>query len=269
MNNAIYGTLNDEDIINAANNGNLIVENFKVENVKQACYELRAGNTYFDLSSEEKKHTAKSGGAILFKPHQTIVIISEEKFSLPNDILARFLTKGALFSVGFTPINTYADPGFYGRMGIVMTNASNNYLKINSGDVIAKVEFDRLYSPVITPYRGQHGFETGIWPIKNDYIVTPQELNKYLSTYDELDEIEVSYGKTVSKILRRILITERRFIFATTILIIVNLLFIGLTAGSEWWNPITNVIVGIITNIIYALISLAINNYKFKKGDKK
>lgn len=268
MSTTTYGTLNDAEILKLLENNELIIEDANKANVKQACYELCAGNTYFDLTSGGTKYTLADGDDILFKPHQSIVIISKEKFELPNDILARFLSKGSLFSVGFTPVNTYADPGFYGRMGIVMNNASNNYLRIKSGEIIAKVEFERLQNPVEKPYHGQHGFETGIWPIRNDYIINRKELNKYFSKYDELAEIEAIYGVSVSKVMRRILITERRFVIATAVLIIINLIVIGLSLGTAWLSPVMNVILGIVSNLGYAIVSFIISNFKWKSRRK-
>ena len=265
MPNTAVGTLNDTEILEAIQKGSLIVENAIPQNVKQACYELRAGNVYFDLSDGGERHNIHDGGTILFKPHQTIVIISKEKFDLPADIMARFLTRGALFSVGFTPINTYADPGFSGNMGIVMTNASNNYLKICSGDVIAKVEFTRLEKPIVRPYHGQHGFATGIWPIRTDYIIKRSEITKYFSNHNDIEEIKSICGESVANIIQRVLVTERRFVFATIILILVNLIVIGISIGTAWLSPIMNVILGIITNLVYAIISMIIGNYKHRK----
>lgn len=260
------GTLNDENIINYVSNKNkLIIEEFKEENVKQACYELRAGNIYFDLTGGVIRHEIKDDDEIVFRPHQTIVIISKEKFSLPKDILARFLTKGALVSIGFVPVNTYADPGFYGRMGIVMNNASNNYLKIPCGEEISKVEFVKLKFPVDEPYHGQHGFETGVWPLRTDLIIQKNDIKAYFPKENDIDEIRASYGDSVASIMHRVLITERRFVIATVILIIVNLIIIGLSLGTSWLGPVTNVICGIVANLLYAIVSLVIYNKRSKK----
>lgn len=266
MSKTVCGTLNDTEIKNAVKSGELIIGDFNPDNVKQTCYELRAGNIYFDLSAGGTRHEIKDDGIILFRPHQTIVVISKEKFSLPNNILARFLTKGSLFSIGFAPVNTYADPGFYGHMGIVMNNTSNNYLKIPCGAAIAKAEFDRLQNPVSVPYHGQHGFETGVWPMRSDYIIDRKQLSQYLPKYNELQEIKAIYGESVAEIIRRILITERRFVFATIILIVINMIIIGLSTGTDWLSPITNVILGIVTNVLYALVSLFVTHSKWRKS---
>jgi len=269
MNNNMYGTLNDEEIRNLVNNGQLIIENFDDRNIKQACYELRAGCVYFDLSAGGEQHKVEEGEPIVFKPRQTIVIISKEKIKIPADFIARFITKGSLFSVGFTPINTYADPGFEGNMGFVMNNASNNYLKITSGEVIAKVEFDRLQKPVSKAYHGQHGFETGVWPIRQDFIIKSKDFYKYFGDYDDISIIKDIYGEPVANILKRIVITERRFLFATIILILVNLCIIGISVGTKWLDPISSVSLGIIANFIYSVASIVINSFRKGRNSKE
>lgn len=265
MSNATCGTLNDVEIKSLLESGKLIVENCDKNNVKQACYELRAGNIYFDLTSGGTKHTVEDKKDIVFKPHQSIVIITKEKLKIPNDILARVLTKGSLFSVGFNPVNTYADPGFHGQMGIVMNNSSNNYLKIKSGDVIAKIEFDRLQNEVDTPYFGQHSFESGVWPIRSDYVIDRNDIKKYISQYDEMDEIKSVYGESIANIMHRVLISEKRFLFATIVLIITNLLIIGLSQGTNWIDPVTSVILGILSNLGYTIVSFFIKNYNSRR----
>lgn len=261
-----YGTLNDIEIKNAVDNEKLIEEGYEEKNIKQACYELRAGNTYFDLSKNVaeggEKHEIPDDGVIIFRPHQTIVIITKEKLKIPNDILARVLTKGILFSVGLSPVNTYADPGFHGHLGIVLNNTSNNYLKIKCGETIAKIEFDRLMNPVNTPYYGQHSFETGIWPVRTEFLVKRESIGQYISKPTEIEEIEYTFGKPVADIMERILRTERQFIFATIVLFTVNLALIAVTNGAHWLSNIQSAIVGTVTNIVFFIISLVIQKKK-------
>ncbi|MBO4419227.1 MAG: hypothetical protein J5789_05340 [Oscillospiraceae bacterium] len=264
------GTLNDAQIIACARNKKLIIEEFKEENVKQACYELRAGNIYFDFNGDEVvRHEIGNNDEIVFRPHQTLIIISKEKFKFPDDILGRFLTKGALTSLGFVPVNTYADPGFYGRMGMIMNNASNHYLRIPCGEPISKVEFVKLRVPVDQAYFGQHGFETGVWPFREDLVIPPDRVRKYFPGENDIDVIRASFGDSAARIMHRVLVTERRFVLATVILIILNLVIIGLSLGTSWISPVANVIYGIIANVGYAIVSLIVSKIKVKKTSGK
>ena len=129
----------------------LIRSNFSDKQVYQACYEIRAGIVYYDLTEGRKRFTIPHDGDILIKPRHMVVIITLEEFNLPSDILGRILTKGAFFSFGLSPVNTYAAPGFFGNLGILLFNSSVNYVRIPTGTSIAKIEFSRLKH--ISPFK--------------------------------------------------------------------------------------------------------------------
>ena len=109
---------------------------------------------------KNNRYVLKEGYNLLLKPKQTLVVITMESLRLPANVLGRILTKGVLFSIGILPVNTYADPGFSGRLGLVLHNLSNSYIRITPGDPIAKIEFSRLQNAVHRPYEGQHGYQT-------------------------------------------------------------------------------------------------------------
>lgn len=197
------GTLNDRQIITMASNGILIAEDFAVERVKQACYELRAGDCYYELRGKRKRFTTADHGFILLKPRQLTVIITKESLNMPEDILGRILTKGKLFSVGILPVNTYADPGFQGRLGIVLYNATPKYLRVNAGEPIAKIEFSRLAQRVEKPYSGQHGYQTEIWPIPEEIVLTDAEAAADPRVDSRSVELERAYGQEIAQMVVR------------------------------------------------------------------
>jgi NTP pyrophosphatase (non-canonical NTP hydrolase) len=81
-----------------------------------------------------------------------------------------------LFSIGLSAVATYADPGFEGRLGIVTQNISDKYIVLQALERIAKVDFTMLETPAKRPYRGQHGYDTQIWPIKHHLQKTREQL---------------------------------------------------------------------------------------------
>lgn len=82
----------------------------------------------------------------------------------------------ALFSVGLSPVATYADPGFHGRLGIVTQNISDKYIELPLLEHIAKVDFTILETPAKRTYHGQHGFESKIWPFRHELQKTREQL---------------------------------------------------------------------------------------------
>jgi dCTP deaminase len=198
----VPGTLNDEDIAALAGQGHLITAEFSDECIRQACYELRASDTFWDLAlaDENKKLVLPNG--FLLGPKRSVVCIAKESLQLPPDVLGRVLTKGQLFSIGILPVNTYADPGFVGRLGITLWNASNRYVLIKPDQRIAKIEFARMPKPVRQPYVGQHGYDTAMWPVPYDLYADPNTEPFKALLGDTAAELDKSFGVAVGDLRR-------------------------------------------------------------------
>jgi dCTP deaminase len=168
-------TLSDQHIIEKIETGSLITNGDPAQ-ASGASYELRLGNTYYDLTESDHPINVPAGGNVLIKPGHRVVLITHEEVLVPNDFLARIVSKGSLFSVGLSPVATYADPGFTGNLGIVTQNISDKYIVLPLLEPIAKVDFTELSGTAIRPYQGQHGFKTKIWPIKHQLQKTYAEI---------------------------------------------------------------------------------------------
>lgn len=89
MNNALEGfrtgTLVDSDILSLASTGRLIVDDFVAGNVKQACYELRASDVFWETwsSKENKRIEVDASAGYLLKPNRYVVAIVKERIVLP------------------------------------------------------------------------------------------------------------------------------------------------------------------------------------------
>jgi len=199
------GVLTDREICEAAGQGRLIAENFRAANVQQACYELRVGSIYYDLSDGARRYVlGPEHRYVLLKPHQLIVVITKESLRLPPDVVGRILMKGKLFSLGLQPVNTYADPGFAGRLGIVIHNSSPSYIKLEEGESVAKIEFERLRKPVEHPYSGQHGYQTEIWPIPTHLILSARDLRGDARVGSPGEELRRAYGEELGTVVDRV-----------------------------------------------------------------
>jgi dCTP deaminase len=236
------GTLPDKDILSMCSEGTLIEESFDPRRIKQACYELRCGNIYYDVIQETKRYVVPEGENILLKPKQTIVIITMESLRLPPD--------------------TYADPGFSGRLGIVLHNLSNNYLKITPGDAIAKIEFSRLESAVIRPYEGQHGYQTDIWPIRNDMILDKNEIKLDYRIKSPHEELDRAYGNDLAKVIKRVFGYERKLLLFSSVYFLIMLILIGFMSGTNWLNTTIALIIGVGSNIITTIIILFVTSLR-------
>ena len=258
------GTLNDSLIEKYSRDGQLIVSDFEPKQIKQACYELRSGNVYYDLTDGRKRYTVANDGDILIKPRHMVVIITLEELRLPPDIIGRILTKGAFFSIGLSPVNTYADPGFSGRLGIVMFNSSNDYIRIPVSTSIAKIEFSRMSNAVNHSYSGQHGYETSIWPIRDDMILTAEQIQQDPRIVNPIDELTMQHGELFGQLVKRVFQYERRIIVFAAALLLVNLLVLWSLQGTKFQITAATVALGIISNLFTLIVTLLATNLRRK-----
>lgn len=268
-----YGTLIDSQILEYCKKGELIISEFEKNNIKQACYELRASNEYHDLHDDNKKYILEDDEYILIKPKQLVVVIVKETLKIPKNMLGRILTKGSLFSIGLIPVNTYADPGFEGKLGLVFNNSSNNYIKINVGENIAKIEFSKLKYDVCNDYKGQHGYSTGEWIVKKSNILTKEEIRKDPRINDKYSEIETSYGKLISDVIKRVFSYERKLVCGIAIYSILTMILIAYIASKInnqgiFISTLVSVICGIISSVLFSILTIIATNLNSKYKGK-
>src|SRR5260221_5863221 len=98
-------TLADHEIADAIARNELVVD-ADPEGCKGACYELRMGNVYYDLTEDEKRYPVPTGGDVLIKPGHRVVLITHERLALNDKVFARIVSKGSLFSIGLSAVST-------------------------------------------------------------------------------------------------------------------------------------------------------------------
>jgi dCTP deaminase len=246
-------TLNDVEIEQEITQQRLILK-ADMNGIAGACYDLRMGNVYYDLTEDGKRFALAPGAGALIKPGHRVVLITAEEFDVPLDVLVRIVSKGSLFSVGLSPVATYADPGFKGNLGIVTENISDKYIELPQGEPIAKADFTRLSGAAHKPYHGQHGFQAGIWPIKSYLQKTHADIKSDRRVYSERVEALALLPNATRTIIRRI---ERSQAWINGALVLAILINAGaLFAASKGWidginaiatNLISSAIVGVLT----------------------
>lgn len=219
-------TLSDGDIRDRIGAGELIRHGLDTQ-IGAACYELRMGTVYYDLTEDDRRIDATPHGTVLIKPGHRVVLITQEELVVPLNIIARVTSKGSLFSVGLSPVSTYADPGFSGNIGIVTQNLSDKFIELPIGESIAKVDFSLLSNEVQRPYRGQHGFQTQIWPIRHQLQRTYNDLKGDTRIQSEVVESYKILPRATASALRAIQKKQRTVDVAIFAALIVNFLILA------------------------------------------
>ncbi|AZO21579.1 hypothetical protein EJ070_13400 [Mesorhizobium sp. M1E.F.Ca.ET.045.02.1.1] len=247
-------TLTDGEI-RAEIDADRLIHNAEVKGLAGACYELRMGNVYYDLSENAKRFELEPDEKILIKPGHRVVLITAEDVDIPNDILMRIVSKGSLFSIGLSPVATYADPGFSGNLGIVTENVSDKYIELPQGQTIAKADFTRLSGTVIKSYDGQHGFRTGIWPIKTHLLKTYADVKNDKRVGKERDEALALLPAATRTIIRRLERTQLWITFGLGLAIFLNAgaLF---AIRNNWMNNIDAITTNLVASAIIGIGTL-------------
>ncbi|MHB8057446.1 MAG: dCTP deaminase domain-containing protein [Desulfuromonadaceae bacterium] len=240
--------LSDVEIKGMMKAGELIIDG-EITCVGPSCYEIRMGDVYYDLTEGGERVDASIYGNILIKPGHLVVLITKEKVDIPNNIIARITSKGSFFSVGLSPVSTYADPGFCGNIGIVTQNITDKFIRIPLGESIAKIDFAMLSRPCEKPYQGQHGFQTQIWPIKYHLQKTYEEVKDDPRVSSEKEEAYRILPRATSSVLKMIQRKQRTIDISIIGLLVVNAL---LLAGI--YSKHVDIIFAIIVNLISSAI---------------
>ncbi|MBD8529209.1 MULTISPECIES: hypothetical protein [unclassified Massilia] len=241
-------TLSNQEIENEINGHRLVTEADSSQ-IGGACYELRLGSTYYDLTESDHPRDASPHGNVLIKPGHRVVLISHEKLDIPFDMIARVASKGSLFSIGLSPVSTYADPGFRGNLGIVTQNISDKYILLPIGEAIAKIEFAKLTSITTRPYNGQHGFQTRIWPIKHQFQKNYQDVEADSRVKSESEEALAILPYATAQTIKRLVKRQNWFNVAilANVLIASSLLAAAVTKNLD---PIVSIIGNLISSVI-------------------
>jgi dCTP deaminase len=253
-------TLSDADIGAEMGLGRLI-RNGDAQQLAGACYELRLGSVYYDLTESDLPIRVVPGQDILVKPGHRVVLITHEELEVPNDVLARIVSKGSLFSVGLTPVATYADPGFSGNVGIVTQNISDKYLILPQLEPIAKADFTRLTSITNRPYRGQHGFSVQIWPIKHQLQKSHADVAGDPRVGTEKDESYRLLPQATATVLRQL--ERRQYLTDAAILlaVILNAAAVFLV-GNKFLDNFQGLVGNLVASILVGLVVLYANRRK-------
>ncbi len=237
-------TLSDNEI-EAHIRAKRLIRNADLNMLEGACYQLRMGSVYYDLTEGGKRFALKPDQAVLIKPGHRVVLITAEEVVVPADLVVRVVSKGSLFSVGLSPVATYADPGFEGNLGVVTQNISDTYIELPQGEPIAKADFTRLDGPALRLYRGQHGFQAGIWPIKTHLQKQHSEVSHDPRVRSEREEALALLPAATRVVIRRIEKTQMWTDIALVLAILINASTLFLIGGKLMDN-----FYGIVGNLI-------------------
>jgi len=140
--------LNDTDIQNRITSAQLLTD-YDVGNIQNCGYVLRAGKVFQPTTgAEEVLNTAVGRRKALvweIGPSECLVVRTEEKVKMPNDICATYAPLFHLSSQGLMLLNaSVVEPGYEGRLSCFLVNFSSQRISLAPSQQVAKITFHQL-----------------------------------------------------------------------------------------------------------------------------
>lgn len=129
-----------------------LIENFDINCVESAGYDLKVGKIY-RLNSDSylgvkdrktPKITEIEFKKYKLKSNQYLLIETIERVNIPENILARILPRSTLFRCGCSLITAVVDPGYRGTLTMGLKNLSESSFEFEKGSRIAQIVFETV-----------------------------------------------------------------------------------------------------------------------------
>ncbi len=165
--------LGDRDIKNYLQSGKLVIENLTPDSIRENGIDCRLRpeiaidvnmNDDFkpeyivdthDVESIHGRFEINHFNEHIYIPSQTNILLStEEKFKMPNDLMGFCSIRSTVARMGFVSPITIIDAGFFGNLTIEAFYGGKNTLKLYAGDRFLHVIFAKTNTPVEKIYSG-------------------------------------------------------------------------------------------------------------------
>jgi dCTP deaminase len=93
---------------------------------------------------------------VVLRPGDFALASTLERFTMPNDLLARVADKSSWARKGLTVQNTVVEPSWEGFLTLELANHGPNRLVIEAASPIAQIIFELLDEPTEQPYAGRY-----------------------------------------------------------------------------------------------------------------
>jgi len=154
--------LNDKQIHNAIDAGEIKIKNFEPSCVQPASYDMRVGEEGFTTTAKERINIREKGFIIL-EPGDFGVVTTFEAIELPPHFAARIGIRSYYSRKGlFAATGPQIDPGYRGILTIGLINLSPNPISLHYKDSLVSIELHRLNEPAGKPYSGPYQDQMGL-----------------------------------------------------------------------------------------------------------
>ena len=161
--------LGDKDIKEYLKNGKLVIENLKSDSIRENGIDCRLRpeiaidtkqeegfivDTHNAISIEKRFERYNGWESFIVPPLTNILLATEEKFFMPDNLMAFCAVRSSVARNGFVPPITIMDAAFNGTLTIEAWYGGKNPIKLYAKDRFLHVIFATTLTPVEKGYCG-------------------------------------------------------------------------------------------------------------------
>lgn len=208
--------MGDQEIREAMDDGDLVIENFSEESLQPASYDLRVGSKVLASHSDREVDISEQG-SMPIKAGEFALLNTFEKVEFSPVIAGHigirsyYTRKGLILLAG-----SQIDPGYEGHLTLGVYNASPRDFTIEYKEPFSTVEFFRLSEPVERAYESSNQQKSAEIPRGDkDYLRTleTESLSEMSQSVRQLSE----NMNTLTTITYRVILPLLLMIFASVL----------------------------------------------------
>ncbi len=165
--------LSDRDIRRAIEEGRVLIESKQPElfqHIHASSMDLRLGNIFklyehsryalldpkdpATFANNMRTITVADGDPFIVQPGEFILGVTQEKITVPRDLVVRVEGRSSLGRMGIIVHSTagFVDPGFSGTITLEISNLNRLPVALYPGMRVCQIAFEQMTSPAETPY---------------------------------------------------------------------------------------------------------------------
>ena len=160
--------LSDRSILEAINDGRIIIEPFDKECLQPSSVDLHLDHRFLvfknhtlghidvrkDLSNFTQEVSSSDDDPFMLHPGEFVLGSTSERVAVPEDLVARLEGKSSLGRLGLLIHSTagYVDAGWDGQLTLELSNVSNLPITLYPGMKIGQISFVQMTTPAERPY---------------------------------------------------------------------------------------------------------------------
>ncbi len=189
--------LSDRDIKKAIESGRVKIESNQTElfsHIHASSMDLRLGNVfkvyehskYAVLDPKNPKTFAQNmriitipdGEPFIVQPGEFILGVTQEKITVPDDLVVRVEGRSSLGRLGIIVHSTagFVDPGFIGTITLEISNLNRLPVALYPGMRVCQLAFEMMSSPAETPYnlKPHSKYQNQVLPEESRLSIDPE-----------------------------------------------------------------------------------------------